>query len=93
EIHDVRYALSNLEYSMSVHGQNGAPKAKYVQEILKTGSMPKFKQLLSEKFDVVSELLEVFTHETCTRWSALDDKAAYTDFREEQWRIQSAVLT
>ncbi|OLQ12121.1 hypothetical protein AK812_SmicGene3931 [Symbiodinium microadriaticum] len=106
EIHDVRYALSNLEYSMSVHGQNGALMLRFfpvewLRIVILQGRGPREPGIAIAMNLAANEKLErkvlnvkpVFTHETCTRWSALDDKAAYTDFREEQWRIQSAVLT
>jgi len=92
EVHDVRYALSNLENAMTEGGQDGSVKAAYFQQMLKTKAMPEFKLHLSIKFDVVSKLLEVFCHETSQRWTALDDEATTRQFRDETSRMEHAVL-
>ncbi|CAJ1349025.1 unnamed protein product, partial [Effrenium voratum] len=92
EMHDVRYALSSLERLLAQRGNDGADKVRYFQQVLKSESMTEWSRILLEKFDLISSMLEVFTHETHTRWSMLDNEKVTKQFRLDFYKVKLALL-
>eukprot|EP00435_Cladocopium_sp_Y103_P067860 s450_g30.t1 len=57
-----------------------------------TGGCEPWAAVLREKFDLISSLLEVFSHETNQRWPMLDDEKVTKQFRVESEKAKSELL-
>eukprot|EP00434_Breviolum_minutum_P017268 symbB.v1.2.015244.t1/scaffold1132.1/size136097/15 len=83
EMQDVRYALSTLERMLADSGLDGAQKDPYFRTaVLQSTPVKEWAAVLREKFNLISHLLEVFSHETSQRWPMLDDEAKRDLLRE-----------
>ena len=84
EMQDVRYALSTLERMLADSGLDGAQKDPYFRTaVLQSTPVKEWAAVLREKFNLISHLLEVFSHETSQRWPMLDDEKVTKQFRVE----------
>lgn len=93
EMQEVRYALSTLERILAENGQDGAKKVPYFRStVLQTSAVQQWAAVLREKFDLISSLLEVFSHETNQRWPMLDDEKVTKQFRVESEKAKSQLL-
>lgn len=93
EMRDIRYSLSTLERILADHGCDGAQKADYFRSgVLHSSAIKKWASILCEKFDVISSLLEVFSHESTLRWTVLDDEKVTKQFRDESHKAKKDLL-